>query len=471
VSSEIYRDPTEGASAKRRELLQRRRDELATMPHAIRRVVVARTARMAAALALVLGGAALVAVTLSPMLLHTLDGMLPGVQPAGAATVLCAAWLLALASYAMSRARSEHRFAVAMSKYVLPGGDLDHDLQRLDHEHPDEMARGMAHHREIGSAAWPVLGAALALPPLGLYIAQAIVHRGWPVMAGFEESLAAHRHAFAWYGVAGVVGALAMTRQATRAPKAAAALLGLAFAIGVAATFRHSLAVAAVTIVPLTMALIVRRLRAERAAIAAIDPAAGSEILSLRDVLRATWTSLRALGRFAGRPATLRAVVGLVVIGVGWAYAHRVKHSAAPAAPPPVQVAAAAPTTVPHMYPSQLGASSFAIQQKMNGDGVIKIDADLDGKPLELGHLAGLYNIPPSWRASVVIKLVGEPVIVTPFLGSAPETLENTQTFTSSSCGNVQQLGLRLEPMLSRPYHVTLYVTPTMAPVDCNRVE
>ena len=438
------------------------------MPHAIRRVVVARTARMAAGLALALGGAALVAVTLSPTLLHTLDGVLPGVQPAGAATVLSGAWLLALASYAMSRARSEHRFAVAMSKYVLPGGDLDHDLQRLDHEHPDEMARGMAHHREIGSAAWPVFGAALALPPLGLYIAHAIVQRGWPVMAGFEASLAAHHHAFAWYGVAGVIGALAMTRQATRAPKAAAALLGLAFAIGVAATIVRSPAIAAGAIVPLTMALIVRRLRAERAAIAAIDPAAGSEILSLRDVLRATWRSLRALGRFAGRPATLRAVVGLVVIGVGWAYAHRVKHAPAPA--PAAQVATVAPA-VPHAYPMQLPPSSLAIQQKMNGDGVIKIDADLDGKPIELGHLAGLYNIPPSWRASVVIKLVGEPVLVTPFLGSAVEMLENTQSFTSDGCGNMQQLGLRLEPTLSRPYHVTLYVTPTIAPVDCNRVE
>jgi len=27
-----------------------------------------------------------------------------------------------------------------MSKYVLPGSDLDHDIERLDHEHPDEMA-------------------------------------------------------------------------------------------------------------------------------------------------------------------------------------------------------------------------------------------------------------------------------------------------------------------------------------------
>jgi hypothetical protein len=60
---------------------------------------------------------------------------------------------------------------------------------------------------------------------------------------------------------------------------------------------------------------------------------------------------------------------------------------------------------------------------------------------------------------------------VTPFLGSAPETLENTQSFTSNGCGNVQPLGLRLEPTLSRPYHVTLYVTPTIAPVDCNHVE
>ena len=54
--SDIYRDPTEGAAAKRQDLLRRRRDDLATMPHAIRRVVVARDARVAAGLAMTIGG-------------------------------------------------------------------------------------------------------------------------------------------------------------------------------------------------------------------------------------------------------------------------------------------------------------------------------------------------------------------------------------------------------------------------------
>src|SRR5438093_79547 len=57
--NEIFRDPTEGALARRRELVRERRDDLAVMPHAIRRVVVARRARSAASLAIL--GTAVVA--------------------------------------------------------------------------------------------------------------------------------------------------------------------------------------------------------------------------------------------------------------------------------------------------------------------------------------------------------------------------------------------------------------------------
>jgi hypothetical protein len=465
VSSDIYRDPSEGANAKRQDLLRRRRDELATMPHAIRRVVVARTARMSAGIALALGGAALLAVTLSPTLVHALDGMLPGVQPAGAATMLSAAWLLALASYAISRARSEHRFAVAMSKYVLPGGDLDFDLQRLDHERPDEMARGMAHHREIGSAAWPVLGAALALPPLGLYVARAIAQRGWPVMAGFEQSLAAHHRAFAMYGIAGVIGAIAMTRRATRAPRASAALLGLAFMIGAVAAGMRSPMLAVFAVVPATMAVVVRRLRVERAAIAAVDPAAGSDMLTFRDVLRAIGASLRAVGRVAGRPATLRATVAIVIIGVGWQYAHRVKRA------PETRAAAAA---VPQMAPDRslmLPHDPDAIAQVVEHDGEIKVDVDFDGKPVDLDHLAGLYNVPPSWRAYVDVSADGGPVKVSPFRDQQPELVSGTQHFVNVGCGDLEQIGLHVEPTTEHPYHVTLHVTVSIAPVDCQRVK
>ena len=103
--SEIYRDPTDGATAKRQDLLRRRRDELATMPHAIRRVVVARNARASAGIGLTIGGLALLAFASSPRLTEALDRVLPGVKPAGASTILCGTWLLALVAYMISRAR------------------------------------------------------------------------------------------------------------------------------------------------------------------------------------------------------------------------------------------------------------------------------------------------------------------------------------------------------------------------------
>ena len=136
--SEIYRDRSEGAAARRQELLRRRRDELVTMPHAVRRVVVARSARIAAGMFATLAGAALIAAAWSPELAARLQGMMPGLQPAPLSTLLFGGWILCLVAWSISRARFEHRFAVAMSRYVLPTSDVDRDVERLDHEHPDE---------------------------------------------------------------------------------------------------------------------------------------------------------------------------------------------------------------------------------------------------------------------------------------------------------------------------------------------
>jgi hypothetical protein len=258
--SEIYRDPTEGFAAKRADLLRRRRDELATMPHAIRRVVVARTARTTAGIALTIGGAMFVAVALSPRLANALAHVLPGIQPAAVSTMLSAAWLLGIAAYLWSRARSEHRFAVAMSHYVLPGGDLDYDLQRLDHEHPDQMARGMAHRREVASSTWLVIGASMVAPATAVYALEAVATRGWPQMAGFEHALASHASLLMMYAFAGVLGALAMTMRITREPRSAYVLAAIAVAFLVTSFAVGSLAPAALAVVPAPMAMIVRRL-------------------------------------------------------------------------------------------------------------------------------------------------------------------------------------------------------------------
>ena len=74
---------------------------------------------------------------------------MPGIQPAPLSTLLSGSWIIGLVAWAISRARVEHRFAVAMSKYVLPSNDLDHDVERLDHERPDDIARAMGHQLEV----------------------------------------------------------------------------------------------------------------------------------------------------------------------------------------------------------------------------------------------------------------------------------------------------------------------------------
>jgi len=121
------------------------------MPHTIRRVVVARAARAAASLAAIACGTAMLAVALSPSLARFVASGLPGINPAVVSTGVAAAWVLGLVAFAISRARAEHRFAVAMSTYVLPGEDLDQDIERLSHERPDRVARTMAHRHEVRS--------------------------------------------------------------------------------------------------------------------------------------------------------------------------------------------------------------------------------------------------------------------------------------------------------------------------------
>ncbi|HEY5925327.1 MAG TPA: hypothetical protein VIV11_26770, partial [Kofleriaceae bacterium] len=83
--SNIFRDNTEGVAARRADLLRRRRDELVMMPHAIRRVYVARRARTAASLSIALVGAAMLVVAAKPAWTAYLAKGLPGINPA----VLC----------------------------------------------------------------------------------------------------------------------------------------------------------------------------------------------------------------------------------------------------------------------------------------------------------------------------------------------------------------------------------------------
>src|SRR3569623_2994556 len=103
--TDSYRDPSVGATARRVDLLRRRRDELVTMPHAIRRVVVARGARTAAAWAMARFGALLVGAAAAPRIAQLVGHVLPPDDPAVIATGLLAAWLGGALVDAIARAR------------------------------------------------------------------------------------------------------------------------------------------------------------------------------------------------------------------------------------------------------------------------------------------------------------------------------------------------------------------------------
>lgn len=459
--SEIYRDPSEGSAAKRTDLLRRRRDELATMPHAIRRVVVARSARAAAGIALTIGGVLFLTIAHSARLAGALASVMPGIQPAAISTVLSGAWLLGLAAFLWSRARSEHRFAVAMSHYVLPGGDLDYDLQRLDHEHPDQMARYMAHRREVASSTWFVLGTAIVVPPTAVYVLQGIAVRGWPQMAGFEHALSQHANAFIYYAAAGVLGALVMTMRASREPRAAVAFFALALAIAVAAFAVGMPGVGAVAIVPAMMGLVVRRLRRERSAIAAEDPAAGSELFSFRETLRTLWCGVRTIARFASTPQGLRGIIALVVIGTGWQYMHRSKTTSHAAVAP---TAAQAAPVAPNLLVSHDGPHYTIHQQGQGYD----VDVDLDGSAVEIEGIGGLASIPDHWRAQINVTTHGGPVLLTPFLEDTAVTVDGNYQFEKAACtGPEVPLGLRVVPTGTTVSHVTIHVTPVLTPTEC----
>jgi len=296
--TDIYRDPTDGATARRVDLLRRRRDELVTMPHAIRRVVVARGARTAAAWAMAFIGALLVGSAASPRIGRLVGHVLPPDDPAVIATALLAAWLGGALVYAIARAVCEHRFTIAMTKCVLPGDDLHDDLERLAHEQPDEVARRMAHRLEVRSAALPVMAAALVGPATFVYLALAAKVHGWPANRIIEHALGDHAGFLFAGAIAGLLAALWMLAPRLRSPAATvpAAVVAITALVFVVALHAVPTAWYALPIVAIAgmIAVTARKLRIERAWIETDDPAEGAEVF---DLIAERFALLRSFAR------------------------------------------------------------------------------------------------------------------------------------------------------------------------------
>jgi hypothetical protein len=464
--SNIFRDPTEGATARRADLLRRRRDELVMMPHAIRRVWVARRARTASSLAIALLGGAMLAIAAQPAWTQFLARGLPGINPAVLCTLVVAMWIVGVFAYFAARAVDEHRFAVAMSRLVMPGKDVNEDLERLAHENPDQAARDMAHRLEVRSAALPVLAASVLLPVTALYLGAVYRAGGWPMIAEFEASVAIHANKLLACAGAGGVLAIVMTKRAARLPIAAPTMMTLAL-ITSATAFATSLWLVPVALMFAAVGLVVRRLRIERDLLQAEDPAAGSEIFTIRGFIRQLRASASAFvarikklprQRVAIGAGAIAAAIGATMVLIPTKHANQTSQAA---------VIAGHNTTAKATIVTEPSGAKSSVEPM--GDGRLMITLDLvDDAPLDIPALAGMRNVPPMWMARVKVEqITGVALQVSPFGGAAQQLSIGTDVIaTQSNCGiGEQPLGLRLQGSAG---HYVLYVEPTLMPTDCS---
>jgi hypothetical protein len=484
VSSEIFRDRTEGTAAKRQELLRRRRDELVTMPHAVRRVVVARSARIAASMAITLGGVALIATAYSPAMTARIASIMPGIQPAPLSTLLSGSWIIGLVAWAISRARVEHRFAVAMSKYVLPSNDLDHDVERLDHERPDDIARTMGHQLEVKSAAWPIIAAGVLVPATALWIGRIIRTHAWPVMSEFEVALAMHAKALALIGFASTIGAIAMTRKALRQPVIATLALPFGLVatavtfVGFAKAAPLAWAVCGLAVVVTAIGLVARTLRAERALLEIDDPAAGSELFTIRGALRELRAHVRTAGVYWRRvPMRTRMVTAVVaLLGCGWGAIHywrgyvhdhdRDQRVFAVTQAPQIDINELTPS--PQSAPiNPKVAPAFKVDRVGNR---FRVEAMLDANGEAVIPMIGFKTLPENWRATLSIEMVGDDPLG--FVGEANDVRYLSSTnprteLTIDACRGTKALAVRVQQPHSPGKNIMFWVVPTLTVATC----
>ncbi len=439
------------------------------MPHAIRRVFVARRARIAASLAICAMGTAFVATALSAGLARTVASHMPGINPAVLSTFVVAMWVVGALAYTLSRARGEHQFAVQMSTYVLPGADLDHDLERLSHENPDDIARGMAHRLEVKSAALPLLAAGFILPVTALYLYQAARSGGWPPITDYEASLALHTKAFVGTAIAGAMAAVIMTRRFARVPVVTSVNFVLMLGLGVVA-LDGARWLAGIALLAGAAAVIVWRLRKERTLLETEDPAAGSELFTVRGMLRSIARTARTLREHLYASRRRRVIVSLIVLASGLSIFAFGRTTSEPRRATYAQVT---PSTVQLETPV-IAKSGSQYRVEHMGDGRLKIVVHLvDDQALDISF-PGLASIPQTWAAKIDVRIVqySAGLRVTGFPdepGARTETLSAAQldgTFSQTACDiAIHDLAMRVQTQVPGDY--TMYVTPVLAPAGC----
>lgn len=439
------------------------------MPHAIRRVFVARRARIAASLAICAMGAVFVTTALSASLAKVIASHMPGINPAVLSTFVVSMWVVGVVAYTLSRARGEHQFAVQMSRYVLPGNDLDEDLERLSHENPDDIARGMAHRLEVRSAALPLLAAGFILPVTGLYLYQAARVGGWPSITDFEASLALHTKLFVGTAITGAIAAVIMTRKFARMPSVAPVGIGIAFALGVFAFEKASWLAGAALLVG-AAAFIAWRLRKERALLETEDPAAGSELFTIRGMLRSIGSALQAVRTKITSTRNRKVAIGCVMAVTAvamFATKDTKKRNLDMQAQMPLQSRVELKTSV-------VAESGSKYRVEHTGDGRLRITINIvDTQPVDISF-PGLSSIPQTWNARIGVHLqqYASGLRVTGFPadpGAVTTTLAAAgldTSFSQAACDiALHDLALRVQTQVPGEY--TIIVAPVLEPAGC----
>lgn len=427
------------------------------MPHAIRRVYVARRARSAASIAIWLMGAATLVCAMSPKLTAYLTKGMPGINPALLSTLVMAMWVLGIVAYCVARARCEHHFQVAISKTVLPSENPDEDIDRLSHEHPDEVARGMAHELEVRSSAWPVAAAAMLIPMTLLYGYFGIKTHDWPAIVDYEQSLAANAPKLLFLAVIGSFAAILTTHRAFRQSSTGMWMLSL----GVL-SFPATGWLASLFIITLSIGFVVRKLRKERSMLETNDPAAGSEMFTWRGFITSVASTLEGIGsKLDKRQGRIALVAGIAAVAtLGFVTGRRTHVTVQKPAP------AAAQVMPQQLFVNKESGSSYKITPSGTS---WRVDVTLTNEDVLDIHFPGIAEIPVGWTARMTMQSDSAPAL---YLGRLDMTTDevmgnpaaNNGGYSISACMGPIPFGLKAK---GQPGTYVVVVTPVLEPAGC----
>jgi hypothetical protein len=253
-----------------------------------------------------------------------------------------------------------------------------------------------------------------------------------------------------------------MTKRVARLPVVAPIMMALALTPAVFAPLT-TLWLVPIAMLLATVALVVRKLRVERDLLQAEDPAAGSEIFTIRGFIRQLRASLAPVVARARnvRPVWVL-VTGMLVIA-GFTSMRFFQHQSAPSTS-----LVAAPVSTQQAVPD-LGPSGSKWSVTPTNEGRLKLEIDLaDERPIGIPMVGGLSHVPNGWSASITFDQVeGLPLQVGAIAAESTSLLaiESNAFVTIESCSMAQlPLGVRVQ---GAPGHYVLYIQPVLTPTSC----